>query len=74
MLSTAAGPKGTFQKGSIVRLDDETAHAWVQSGAATYVEKPKPRAVDKVREVEEATVTAPERAVARRVKRRRKKK
>ena len=66
MNATAAGPKGTFMKGSVVRLDDTEAEAWVTSGAATYV--------DKVQEVEQATVTAPERAVIRRVKRRRKKK
>jgi hypothetical protein len=74
MLSTAAGPKGSFQKGAIVQLDDATARVWVQGGAASYVEEAKPRVVDRVEEVEEATVAAPERAVRRRVKRSRKKK
>lgn len=37
MLTTAAGPRGTFLRGTIAGVDDETALAWIAGGYASVV-------------------------------------
>lgn len=60
MLKTAAGPNGTFIVGQTVELDDDTALAFADAGAAQLLSTPTPR----TKVVERAVVMPPESAVA----------
>lgn len=59
MLKTACGPMGSFTVNQIAEVDDDTALAWAEAGAATILSTPTPP------QVERAVVTPPETATAK---------
>lgn len=66
MIKLAAGPLGVWPVGSVHEVDADLAAAFVDGGAATYIDPPSEAPV-----VEEAVVQAPEHAVGRGQRRRR---
>lgn len=67
LITTYAGPLGTWMAGAIVDLPDEEAKGLVDGGYATRVEVPASTKVEPApdTEVETAVVEAPEKAVTR---------
>lgn len=67
LITTYAGPLGTWMAGTTVDLPDKEAKGLVAGGYATRVEAPATPepAPDRNTEVETATVAAPEKAVTR---------
>lgn len=63
MITTAAGPAGTFLAGQVADVDPKLGEAWVAGGFAVPEGAPASPAEDQ--EIETAAVEAPEAAVAR---------